>query len=339
MPRRPRVFIPGGIYHVYNRISSGERVLEGEGEALEFIELARGAKQRDGWMVFAWCLLANHFHLVVRAGEVPLWRGLHRIQNLFSRQYNKRSQRTGPLWQSRYQAKLVGNERYLNQLILYVHLNPVRAGLVEDPVRHPYSGHVEIVGKKTWGFVDVDQALLCFEETRRKALRRYRSGIAAAIAPGSDAGEPVRVSKGPLDDEDLWFPEGAPYVDTLRRSTAPERPTVSAELFLKAASAVLEVELELLAGRTKEATTVRARRLAAALAVERWGLSIGELALVLGKLPETASRWAGAGARLRITDREVRDSYESLDLALRQHFGSGEESPLPSSNNPIPKNC
>jgi len=85
MARRPRIVVEGGLYHVYNRISSGEPIFADPNEAIEFIEIVRDVKKRDGWTVFAWCLMSNHFHLVVRSSSVPLWRGMHGIQNRFSR--------------------------------------------------------------------------------------------------------------------------------------------------------------------------------------------------------------------------------------------------------------
>jgi len=110
MARRPRIVVEGGLYHVYNRISSGEPIFADPNEAIEFIEIVRDVKKRDGWTVFAWCLMSNHFHLVVRSSSVPLWRGMHGIQNRFSRGFNRRFGRTGGVWQGRYNTKGCASE-------------------------------------------------------------------------------------------------------------------------------------------------------------------------------------------------------------------------------------
>ena len=73
----------------------GERLFEDPEIAIEFVERIRSVKERDGWTVFAWCVMSNHFHLAVRASGVPVWRGMHRIQCMFSRGFNRRSARAG----------------------------------------------------------------------------------------------------------------------------------------------------------------------------------------------------------------------------------------------------
>ena len=90
MVRRPRVEFEGAVYHVYNRVASGERVFDDPEEAHAFTDLIRDIKQRDGWTVVAWAVLPNHNHLAVRTSVAPLSRGMHTLQNRFSRGFNRR---------------------------------------------------------------------------------------------------------------------------------------------------------------------------------------------------------------------------------------------------------
>ena len=146
MPRPDRIFVEGGFYHVYNRLGRGERVFEQEKEAAAFVGLLRDVAERDGLTVFAWCLLSNHYHLAVRTGVIPLDRPMRSLQQRVTRGVNLRRRVYGPLWQGRYRAKLVKDQRYLDQLLIYIHLNAVTAGIVDDPADYRWSGHCELLG-------------------------------------------------------------------------------------------------------------------------------------------------------------------------------------------------
>ena len=137
MPRRPWIFIEGGIYHVYNRFARGAEVFCEGDEAGRFLSLLRKVRDRDGLTVFAWALMSNHYHIALRAGPVPLARTMGYVQARFGQSYNRRWKSSGPRWQSRYKARLVEESRYFRQLIAHIHLNPVSAALVEDPADYP----------------------------------------------------------------------------------------------------------------------------------------------------------------------------------------------------------
>jgi REP element-mobilizing transposase RayT len=104
VPRRPRILIEGGLYHVYNRFARGECVFEDPEEAAAFVDLLREVKRRDGLTILAWALLSNHYHIALRTSAIPLSRSMKHLQGTYSRGFNRRWRRTGPLWQSRYQA-------------------------------------------------------------------------------------------------------------------------------------------------------------------------------------------------------------------------------------------
>lgn len=316
MARKPRVVIEGGVYHVYNRAASGEAVFAGADEASGFIELLRRVKKRDGWTLFAWALMSNHYHLVVRTSTIPLWRGMHGIQNGFSRSFNRRHGRTGGLWQSRYQARYVGEQDYLDRLVLYVHLNPVEAGLVEDPAKYPLAGHWEVVRRVREPLLDVDDMLLCFGTTRRAARRRYLAAVRAGFETDPDgAGEDWHPF---ADHADLGVSPAAAQVDVLGRSSGRERPQLEAEEFVRLACRVAEIDLEGLVSRARDSRTARDRKLIATLGAERWRQSRKALAEALDKNPDVVSWWVGEGARLRSEDPSFAARLEDLDDALTE---------------------
>jgi putative transposase len=289
MVRRPRVEIEGGVFHVYNRVASGEPVFSDPNEAAEFTEIIHETKRRDGWTVFAWCVMSNHYHLVIRTATVPLWRGVHRIQNLFSRRFNKRHGRTGGLWQSRYKAKYVEDESYLGRLVLYVHLNPVSAGVVDDPVEYVFGGHREIRRRMRSALVDIDETLLCFGPTRKEARRSYLSAIRAGYVPDE---EKSRLAWHPFDaerDEALEIANSRPTIDFLGRSTDLERPTLQSRIFVDLVCKILDVDVAHVSLRRRDRATATVRRLIVTLGVERWRQKRTELANVLKKNPDVIS--------------------------------------------------
>ena len=168
MPRAPRYFVDGACYHVYGRIARGEMVFADRGEAARFVEVIRGVKKRDGLTVFAWCLMGNHYHLALRTARVLLWRSIRLVQWRFARQHNLRLRQLGPVWQGRYQVRTVAEDRYLLQLIAYIHLNPVSAGIVTDPSAYRWSGHRELLGRSGEPLTDVDATLALFGRQRIK---------------------------------------------------------------------------------------------------------------------------------------------------------------------------
>jgi len=180
MPRRPRVLIERGIYHIYNRFARGAEILSEGDYAERFLDLWRKVKARDGLTVFAWCLISNHYHLAVRTGPVPLSRLIGYVQARFGQDYNRRIGSSGPRWQSRYKARLVEDATYLSRIIAYIHLNPVTAKLVEDPAGYPYSGYRELIRKTAGAFIDVDETLGIYGDTLRTARRSYRRALKGA---------------------------------------------------------------------------------------------------------------------------------------------------------------
>lgn len=315
MPRPPRVFIEGGLYHVYNRFARGEEVFADPEEAIAFVDLVGDLKQRDDLQIFAWSLLSNHFHIALRTSAVPLSRTMQTLQGGFAKAFNRRRRRTGPLWQSRYQARLVDSQRYFERLVFYIHLNPVRAGLVEDPVDYAFSGHRELMGKVHDPLLDVEDALSSFGSTIRTARRAYLKRLNAALADEERAEVSERLP--------WWTPEGElkpaagrAYVDELGRSTGLERRMLAGREFIDLVCSALEVRIDALTSSRKDPDTTRLHQLVATIGIERWGQRAGELGRLLGRHPDVVSRWARRGAERRVADVAFSEKLDQLDETL-----------------------
>lgn len=321
MPRAGRSFEEGRIYHVYNRVGGGLMEFADDELAATFVTTLRLAMRRDEVAVFAWALLGNHFHVVVRQGPVPLSRPMKALQQGVTRVRNLRSRVFGPLWQSRFKAKEVLDEKYLMQLIAYVHLNPVKAGLAQDAGGYRWSGHRDIVGRRRDPIVAVDEVLLLYGETRRLALRAYRSAMASVAGEEWSDATPGKLPwwrmGRPTEEERIQRREDA-FVDELGRSTARWRPRYTAREWLEFACARLECDKEALRDRGRAPEIVRLRDLIGLVGIERYGVKVTELAAELGKSRDGVSRWYRRGTARRSEDPNFAAAAEALDQAASE---------------------
>jgi REP element-mobilizing transposase RayT len=317
MPRRPREFVEGAVYHVYNRCARGAEPFAKRKPAERFVETLERARDRDGLTILAWCVMSNHYHLAVRTGAVPLSRTMGFVQARFGQDLNRRTGEAGPLWQSRYKAKLVSDERYLAQLVAYIHLNPVAAGVVSDPARYPHCGHGELIGAQPPRLIDVDGTLALFDAghaAARRAYLRLVKGERTAAWAGEGPGQLPWWQRD--RDTPIAAPAAGPRLDPLGRSGGLERPRLEAAQFIERACATLGVPPERIGSLDKNRQSVAARYLVGGLAIERWRIRAGDLAAVLERRPEAITRWAARAGDLRQSDEAFRARYEALDAAL-----------------------
>jgi hypothetical protein len=251
---------------------------------------------------------------------------MKRIQHRFTQSYNGRHQVLGPFWQGRYKSKLVQDDTYLRQLVLYIHLNPVVGGLCEDPGDFRWTGHREVVrrSKKEY-IVDRDETLFIFGSSRREALRRYRNAINVSresnwvrgvpgFLPWWRLGRPPRKEGG----QDIKLDMSKQRIGMDGLSTGAERRRVPLEVFLGHVAEMTRCSLDELSSRSIEARIVEVRETLALLAVERYGYKVKDVAAALGKHPETASRWIGRALRKKDSDRSYRTLIDKLDKRVAE---------------------
>jgi REP element-mobilizing transposase RayT len=174
MARVARRDAPGAVHHVLLRGIERQRIFRNDDDREDF--LARLGRQalESAAAFLAWALMPNHAHLVLRTGNRPLSEVMRRLNTGYARGFNLRHQRTGYLFQDRFRSILVEDDAYLRALLRYVHLNPLRAGLVrsiEELARYPWTGHAGLMGAAERGFQAVDEVLGWFAPERRAARR------------------------------------------------------------------------------------------------------------------------------------------------------------------------
>lgn len=172
MPRKLRVEYPGAFYHVMCRGNNGEYILTEEKK--EYVRFIMKYKERYKFKVYAYCIMDNHIHLLLETSEVPLSKVMQGIQQSFTQYYNKKYNRTGHVFQQRYKAQLCDKERYLWQLIKYIHYNPVEAGLKQG-LDYKWSSHNSYITGKNDALVEVSFILGMISENPAIAQKEYRN--------------------------------------------------------------------------------------------------------------------------------------------------------------------
>ena len=177
MARKPRIHLPGGLYHVIFRGNGGQDVFLTDADRYRFYLLLQEGTHRFGYRVHAFCLMTNHIHLALQVGDIPLSRGMQNLSFRYTRWINWREKRTGHLFQGRYKAVLVDGESYLLELVRYIHLNPIRAGMVENPEDYPWSGHRAYLGKEILPWLTTNWMLAQFGKSVAKARAAYTAFV------------------------------------------------------------------------------------------------------------------------------------------------------------------
>ena len=329
MGRRPRILVAGGIYHVYNRVSRGAHVFRDDEEVDRLERLLAATKERDDFQILAWCVMSNHYHLAVRMGEVALSRSMRTIHHRFSQSYNGRHRVFGPFWQGRYRSKYVDDKDYLRQLIAYIHLNPVAAGIVKDASKYRWCGHREVLGKAVGSrLVDVDETLLAFHPKRKNALAGYRSAMLLALGedwrsegpgllPWWRIGRPQKGDK----ESDIAVDEKRPRVQMDGLSNVGPRPKMEVNRFLEYGAAACNVTVSDLTTRKRRTPIVEAREILAWLGVELYGFTVKEIAVGFEKYRETASRLVSRAAQRRVVDQDFADRVHRVDSLIAEGKG------------------
>ena len=320
MARKPRLFVPGATYHVYCRVARGEFVFDDPYEAEEFVEKVRAIRDADDWRILAWCLMGNHYHLVIKTGSIPLWRSMLRLQAGIARGFNKRQRYLGRLWQSRYRARIIDTTDYFRQVVSYVHLNPVAAGLVSDPVDYVNSGHREIVGHRPTRLVDLPSVLIEFEDELGDGAREnYFKWIRnVAEAKWVDQGiEELPWWKSARDKDEIAAVDEHPEAETFDGQLLnDDRIRCDLDEFVELFDRYTGHAIQDLASPLKTPALVEGRIELTLLGVSRYGFRSSDLAALLSKHPSSITRWLNEGVLLEREDPTFRKRINHLDRQI-----------------------
>jgi REP element-mobilizing transposase RayT len=188
MPRQARLDFPGTLHHVICRgIEKGD-IVSDDKDRDNFVERMGSIVDKTWTSVYAWALMRNHAHILLRSGPGGISDFMRKLLTGYAIFYNRRHNRHGYLFQNRYKSIVCEEENYLLELVRYIHLNPVRAGVaktLDELEAYPYSGHSVIIGKIEHKWQDRDYVLRQFGDKEGRAKKEYRIFIEAGIGQGN----------------------------------------------------------------------------------------------------------------------------------------------------------
>ena len=187
MPRQPRLDAPGVLHHVMVRGIERRAIFRDAADRTDFIARVAALAEQEALTVYAWALLPNHAHLLVRTGTRPLHRSLRSLLTGYAGAFNRRHHRVGHVFQNRYKSIVVEEEPYLLELVRYLHLNPIRAQVVSDLRtldRYPWTGHSTLLGRVPRPWQATQTILAQFGRTGPRARKAYRAFVAAGVPQG-----------------------------------------------------------------------------------------------------------------------------------------------------------
>jgi len=204
MPRKARIDAPGALHHIICRGIEQRKIFDDDVDRDNFLERLGNILIETSTPCYGWTLIPNHVHLLLRTGKVAISTVMRRLLTGYAVSYNRRHRRSGHLFQNRFKSILCQEDLYLKELVGYIHLNPLRAGIVvkfKDLAKYPYCGHSALVGKRQHEFQDVEYVLKHFGKKMSEARHNYREFVHKRVELGN---RPELVGGGLLRSSGGW---------------------------------------------------------------------------------------------------------------------------------------
>jgi len=310
MGRKPRVQFPGALYHVVTRGNRRERIFLDDADCRQYLTQLQSARDCFGFTLYAYVLMPNHVHLLLETGEVILSRIMLWLGTAYARYFNRRYGKIGHLFQGRYKAILCDKDAYLLALVRYLHLNPVRAGIVRDPAEYPWSSHRAYLGVAR--DIGIPRAIILGQFGRQpsQAVAAYREYVSHGIGEGHQPKYYQVVDQRYLGSDKFV----ARVQKHAREALTPQRKTLRLSLrdLVECVGRRLGVNARDLKAASKVPQLVEARDILSYIAREH---AVGpgvELARILNVDPSVISRGAGRVAKRLAKDRRLASRVREL---------------------------
>jgi putative transposase len=326
MPRRARIDAAGAIHHIIIRGIERRKIFRSDSDRSNFLERLEKTVTATHTACLGWALIPNHAHLLLRTGSVPISSVMRRLLTGYAVSFNRKYRRHGQLFQNRYKSILCQEDPYLKELVRYIHLNPLRAGLISDVRaldRYPWSGHSAIMGSTTREWQDTEYVLRFFGDSISVARRTYRAFVQKGVSEGKrhdltggglirslggwqhvkalrKAGIRYKCDERILGDGDFVERVLKAADDRLERRYDLEAQGYDFDTVVERVSNVLDMEARDVLRRGKDPQTVKARSLLCYWANRELGMTTVELSHRLRVCQSAVSRASSRGESIAI---------------------------------------
>jgi putative transposase len=277
MARKPRLFYPGAVYHVLLRGNAGQDIFFEKRDREYFYRLLQEGQEKFGHCIHAFCLMDTHVHLALQVAEIALSRIMQSLGQRYTGWVNRQQKRKGHLFQGRYKALLIDADAYLLELVRYIHLNPVRAGLVGRVEEYPWSSYFAYVGGNKLPWLSTDWVLSQFSSRRSTARKRFREFMREGYGEGRKEEFHQGAREGCILGSDTFFEE------VLRRKGEKSPSRVTLDQILERVGRCYGIEVESLSSAARQHRLSEARAMISWIVRETGNLSLTELSKRLNR--------------------------------------------------------
>ena len=329
MPRKARIDAPGALHHVIVRGIERRNIFRSDSDRHNFLNRLGRLIPETQTDCFAWALIPNHVHLLLRSGSVPVSILMSRLLTGYAVWFNNKYHRHGQLFQNRYKSILCQENPYLKELVRYIHLNPLRAGLVESIEtldKHPWCGHSALVNKEKQPWQNIDYIYGLFSDNKPSSRTKYRAFVKNGIPRGSrpdltvgellrsiggwaalkgvrKAGIRVKGDERILGDSDFVLSVLESADEELEQKYDLKTKGYDFDQLAKRVAKLMDIEVDQVTAFGKSPPTVRARSLLCFWAHRKLGMTTIEIARRLNICQSAASRSSLRGQKIERENR------------------------------------
>ena len=217
MPRKKRIWYPGATYHVMSRGNRRTAIFKEQRDYIDFLDCMQRIREKSPFTIHSLCLMTNHFHMAIETSDTEIWKIMQKLLSVYAEEFNHRYSFSGHLFEGRYISCLIEDERYFLEVSRYIHLNPVKAMMVREPLTYKYSSYGLFVNdfykndgaenKEKRGIfqsmmeelVDTSRVLSCFRNNPQEQYRMFVEGKISHV-------EKELLIQKEMKEDDLWLP-------------------------------------------------------------------------------------------------------------------------------------